>query len=370
MHPPVADIAPFRPFCKNGDLARESLDTRDGVCTRRELLSRFLLLCAVLDQGPDIRGVRSLLSGVVNHLYDNEIRIFHTPLDFFREMNVSVQEIWNRHEKIKTDRAEEWARANQTTPKKYNLFMDGGKQSMSYAVFRWGTPLALPYILTQDAEEQGRPTALMDYLEQWDSAEKMSQRLKDHHIYGLGKAIGDKACHLFAKWLVSSFALTRRQDDAGWGAYSFESPYDSNAGRVLWRTGYLLRLADETEYRQQQVVQPGEGKGGQHYIRVTKIRGMKMSQNLPERTKRDYDDICMNHLRVNVRPPRTVQIQRLQHALLMRDGSSIAEFDDGLIHVGLKYCHNHGAPDCGVCPLKDQCKGAVSTRSLIDDYRT
>jgi hypothetical protein len=34
----------------------------------------------------------------------------------------------------------------------------------------------------------------------------MSQELKSNERYGLGKAIGDKACHLFAKWAVSRFS--------------------------------------------------------------------------------------------------------------------------------------------------------------------
>lgn len=309
------------------------------------------------------------MSAVVNRLYEDEIRIFHTPLDFFREMNISVREIWNKHESVKAERSEEWARINQTTAGKYNLFMDGSKQSMSYAVFRWGTPLALPCILSQNAEESRRSAALMDYLESHESAEIMSRRLKDHDIYGLGKAIGDKTCHLFAKWMASSFHLTRRRD-AAWGAYSFEVPYDSNAGRVLWRTGYFRRLADEKEYVKNQVVQRGAGKGGKHYIRVTNMRGMKISRTLPGEIVDAYNEICVNHLKTHKRSPQKAEIQRLQHAMLMMHKKGVAEFDDGLIHIGRRYCHNHDQPDCANCPLRECCEGATSDRKMIDDYRT
>ena len=369
LSPPMKDIKAFSNFFANGRLDVARLDDRDGSCLRRELLVRFLLLCAVLDQGPDISGVRQMMAGVINRLYEDEIRIFHSPLAFFRKMHVSVKEIWDNHEAVKAAKADEWAERNQTNPDRYNLFMDGGKQSLSYAIFRWGTPLALPYLLSQKAGKAARPTALIDYLEQSKSAEAMSARLKDDNMYGLGKAIGDKACHLFAKWIVSTFSLTRR-DDSGWGKYSFEVPYDSNAGRVLWRTGYLLRLADEGLYKQKQVVQPNAGAGGRAYIRVTNIRGVKATCDLSDEVKDAYRDICVDHLKTHKRGPKTWEIQRLQHAFLKLSDRGVAEFDDGLIHVGREYCHNHDQPDCSRCPLKKQCEGASSRPDLIKKYRT
>ena len=369
LSPPMKGIKAFSNFFANGRLDVARLDDRDGCCSRRELLVRFLLLCAVLDQGPDISGVRQMMAGVINRLYEDEIRIFHSPLAFFREMHVSVDEIWENHEIVKTARAHEWAQRNQANPDNYNLFMDKGKQSLSYAIFRWGTPLALPYLLSQKAGEAARPTALIDYLEQSNSAEAMSDRLKGDNTYGLGKAIGDKACHLFAKWIVSTFSLTRR-NDSGWGKYSFEVPYDSNAGRVLWRTGYLLRLADESLYKKKQVVKPNAGKGGRTYIRVTNIRGVKATCDLSDEVKNTYRDISVNHLKTHTRGPRSFEIQRLQHAFLKLSGRGVAEFDDGLIHIGRKYCHNHDQPDCSRCPIKKQCEGHSARPDLIEKYRT
>ncbi len=55
-------LRPFEHFFdRNGQLRQDEIDKRDGACTRRELLVRFLLLNAVLDQGPDIIGIRQLL---------------------------------------------------------------------------------------------------------------------------------------------------------------------------------------------------------------------------------------------------------------------------------------------------------------------
>ena len=232
LTPPLEAINAFSHFFVNGALDGSRLDERDGGCTRRELLTRALLLNAVLDQGPDIAGVRDMMVRAVNTFYEDEIRIFHTPLDFFREIDVTVSEIWKAHKHVKGARADRWAEENQSTASKYNLYMDNTKQTLNYAVFRWGVPLALPHILSQRSDEALQPTALLDYLESYPSAEAMSRGVKDHELFGLGKAIGDKACHLFAKWMVSTFNLARPIGPS-WGEYAYEVPFDSNAGRVL-----------------------------------------------------------------------------------------------------------------------------------------
>lgn len=368
LSPPLRDIKPLAGFFDSaGNLVRDRLDERDGGCTRRELIARALLLCAVLDQGPDIEGVRLLLARVTNRLYDDEIRIFHRPLDFFRELNISAEEILAKHAEIKESRADNWASVNQTTPGKYNLFMDGAKQALNYAVFRWGVPLALPHILEKCADDGGKPTALLDYLESFASAEIMSSELKDNEKLGLGKAIGDKACHLFAKWMVSTFGITRKTDDA-WGNYSFEIPYDSNAGRVLWRTGYFAKWADARHYEKKQVIQRGGGKGGKHYLRITNIRGIGTER--AESLRDDYNQICVNHLHTHSKRPQKIEIHRLQHVFLMRENKTPAAFDDGLIHIGRQYCLNHDNPDCKSCPLRTHCEGYNNRQELITEYRT
>ncbi len=374
-HPLLHRVEPFRHFLlPDGRIDYAHLDERDGSCTRREVLLRFLLLSAVIDQGPDVAGVRKLLVGVTNDPYRREVRFLHKPLSFFAELGLAIDRILDRHESVKAVRAAIWARENQSKASKYNLFMDSAKQVLSYAVFRWGVPLAVPLLLEKDDQSEERsPTVLLDYLESWQSAEVMSQQIKDHARYGLGKAIGDKACHLFAKWMVSSFHLATRQEPS-WGEFSFEVPYDSNAGRVLWRTGFLLKWAKEDDYIGRKVVQLGEGKGGTEYIRVTNIRGMGMSNPLPDRLRPVYSEIAVNHLKSHKRPPRKVEIQRIQHAYLLEAFPvaklGVADFDDGLIHIGTQYCFNHAKPRCAECPINGLCEGYQSNHRLILNYRT
>jgi len=372
--PALGELEAFKHFfTQDGKLDAANLDARDGSCTRRELILRFLVLCAVIDQGPDMHGVRKLLVDVTNSLYRKEVRFLHTPLSFFKELNISIDDVLENHANIKQLRAKAWAKINQTNPEKYNLFMDGAKQVLDYVVSRWGVPLALPLVLDKRAPEERRATALNDYLESYESAETMSIGLKSCAQYGLGKAIGNKACHLFAKWMVSSFNLTRRADKA-WGPFSFEVPYDSNAGRVLWRTGYLLNWAREETYKNKDVIQTGAGKAGKHYIRVTNIRGLGVEAGVSEEFKSRYDDVVINHLKINRKPPRKIQIQIVQHVHLLgmheKTGLTPADFDEGLMHIGVKYCFNHAEPNCGECPINTHCEGHNGRPGLILDYRT
>lgn len=377
-HPSLPDlkgIEPFEHYFSGGRMDKQALDKRDGSCTRREILVRFLLLSAVLDQGPDIVGLRQYLVQVLNSLYRREVRILHKPLSFFQELGISVDRILDGHDAVKDVRAKIWADENQSNPNRYRLFMDNASQALGYAIFRWGVPLALPHLLERDALRESpdgkfSPTLLLDYLEGHDSAQKAARFVKSHSRYGLGKAIGNKAAHLFIKWLVTGFSLIRRQD-VSWQGLAYEVPYDSNVGRVLWRTGYLLHWADEKAYRRKNVLQPGGGKGGATYLRVTNIRGMASETLLDKQIQKAYQEICIDHLRTHKRPPKKVEIQRIQHAYLLESGGfSAGDFDDGLIYVGTKFCFNHAEPLCEECPLNNVCIGYSNHPQLIENYRT
>ena len=357
-------------------------ERRDGAATRREIAARFLLVTAVLDQGPDIRGLRRFVADVTNTLYRREVRFLHQPERFFHEIGFATDAISTSHEIVKQLRSHDWAADNNTNATRYNLFVDGTKQVLEYAIFRWGVPLALPLLLMRvirEAEvdetqcDSRCATALCDYVESHPSAETMSLRLKDHEKYGLGKAIGNKAAHLFAKGYVACHRLAHRQDKT-WDRFSFEVPFDSNVGRVLWRTGFFLACATEDEFAKKKVIRKGEGKRGTDYIRVTNSRGMKCSVDLPSAWIDAHRDLCVDHLATHIRSPRHVFLQRLPSAILMAErGESdldAADLDNGLIHIGTTFCFNTQEPKCAGCPLAAHCLAHQSAPDLIQRYTT
>jgi len=376
--PSLIEIEPFKHFFdKGGNLKYDELDFMDGAWTRREILTRFLLLSVVLDQGPDIPGVRELLKNVTNALYRKEIRIFHRPLDFFRELNISIDEILDKHNSVKKLRAKIWAKLNNSNPSKYNLFFAQSprgivsiNQVLDYGIHRWGVPLCVPLLLEKDLGEEESAQPLVEYLESFKSSEIMSKQLKNHERYGLGSAIGDKACHLFVKWYIHTFNLSSKRDD-GWSKWSFEVPFDSNAGRVLFRAGFFTSLADLEDYEDWKVIQKGEGKGKTHYLRVTNIRGKEVQKDIDdEEIIKNYYDVVLNHLKIRKRPPTKIEIQQIPNAILLNSKFGIGDFDDGLIYIGTKFCFNHSKPNCINCPLNDLCLGKNKKPELIRNYTT
>ncbi|MGC8982060.1 MAG: hypothetical protein ACP5JU_03895 [Minisyncoccia bacterium] len=380
-NPKIDEINIFKHYFNNDTLNIDELDKDDGgPWTRRELISRYLLLSAVLDQGPDISGVRMLLRDVINSLYKREIRILHQPLQFFKELNISIEELLEKHNAIKKIRATDWARENKTNPEKYRLFFAQQSrgivpinQVLDYGIHRWGVPLALFYLLEKDSINNSKQP-FIDYLENSDnidSAEKMSRNLKDNERYGLGSAIGDKACHLFTKWYVNTFNLTKKKNDSGWSKWSFEVPFDSNAGRVLFRAGFFLFLDDLKKYEDKNIIQKGKGKNNKYYIRVTNFRGYKLDISMFSNDfKNKYTELVKKYLKLSNREPKYVQIQLIPNAILLNENYGIGDFDDGLIYIGTNFCFNHDKPKCEDCPLNDYCYGHKMNNNLITEYRT
>lgn len=378
--PTLRDLFPFEHYFDNdGNLIKKDLDRIDGLWSRREILTRYLLLNVVLDQGPDPEGIGLLLKDVVNSLYQKEVRILHKPLDFFKELEISVDEILERHKEVKKIRAEDWAREiNSKYPSRYTLFYAQTQQGMvptkvlSYALHRWGVPLCVALLLEKDLQKNQKesPEPLVDYIESYNSAENMSKEIKGDNKYGLGSAIGDKGCHLFAKLYIHTFGLVRRRDKS-WGSLSYELPFDSNVGRVLFRTGFLLHCADLSDYEKLGIIQKREIKGGKYYIRVTNIREKKSNKFSNLRDLMDsYESVCIEYLKVRKQRPSKIQIQQIPNAILLSTDFGIGDLDDGLIYIGRKYCSNDENPGCSQCPVKDMCFGYKSRRDLITDYRT
>lgn len=69
----------------------------------------------------------------------------------------------------------------------------------------------------------------------------MARRLRNDPISGLGHAMGDKACDLFAKWAIGTFRLSEGLD-VPWQAADCPLPMDQRVGRVMIRSGFMDEL--------------------------------------------------------------------------------------------------------------------------------
>ncbi|MCD6377872.1 MAG: hypothetical protein J7L99_03350, partial [Planctomycetes bacterium] len=121
------------------------------------------------------------------------------------------------------------------------------------------------------------------------------------------------------------------------------------------------------------VIQKGRGKKGLNYIRVTNLRNKAVKKEIDHEILQKYIEMVTHYLRKG--RPRTIKIQHIPNLLLymLRDDElfySLSDFDDGLIHIGTKYCYNHDNPLCNECPIKELCEGNNEDKSLISDYRT
>ncbi len=72
---------------------------------------------------------------------------------------------------------------------------------------------------------------------------------------------------------------------------------------------------------------------------------------------------------------RKIEIQRLPNMLIYnlnkgKDSYSVADFDDGLMHIGTNYCFNHENPKCKSCPMNNLCLGYKEKNYLISNYST
>jgi hypothetical protein len=342
----------------------------------RETVARYLLLNAVLDQGPDITGVRMLLKRVMNRLYQEGFDILNDPNSFFSHLPYMATVIEEVHKEIKEERAQEWAQENDGNPSNYSLFFAQsayGSRSLSrvswYLLGRWGSP----FLLYARLEHDGK--TLREFLEESESAEKMGSRIKSHDKYGIDKAIGNKAFHLFTKWYIDEFNLVSEEnaETPGWNTYSYELPLDSNVGRVLFRTGWFRTWIEQSELEDAAVRHHDREENGEtkHYLRVTDIRGERATKNVDgKRFQKVYNRILTEHLTTKSSRWRKVEIQHLLNVVAYATNTDLGSVDDGLLHVGMEYCLNHSNPRCEECPLNEFCEGYQEDNSLIEEYRT
>ncbi len=170
---------------------------------------------------------------------------------------------------------------------------------------------------------------------------------------------------------ISRFNLVRK-NSPGWNDLSYELPFDSNAGRVLFRTGFLLNLVTKDHLKQWEIIREGTGKRGTNYLRITNLRN-KTINIFDEQKVKYYKEFFKKHFGKRFQKVKLQHIPNILLYQLLEDRGihfSVADFDDGLIYIGTKFCLNHDHPKCDQCPVNSICMGYNQDKSLITDYTT
>jgi hypothetical protein len=362
---------------KDGTISKNKYNLKDNKGLRyKELLTRYLFLNAILDQGPDMEGVRILQARVTNILYNNNIYFLHDPHIFFKKIDFVFKTIKEQHEQVKQERAPIWAELQNANPNRYNLFLDNSSQLSSYIVGRWGPPISVIQILIN------KDKTLLELFEEQTSAEKLSNFIKSDQMYGMGKAIGNKAAHLLVKWLIYSYDLINKKD-IKWDQNSYELPFDSNAGRVLFMTGFfhyyfpsLNNLQDhriESQWlstrNNQRFTKETDGNEnwtGKYHIYITNsFRGRAIELELDRELENEIKEYIKRTF--NMRP-RKIKVQHMINYLSSKLNTKIGAIDDGLMKIGTSVCINRGNQKCNKCTLNKFCSGASNEKRKIGFY--
>lgn len=218
-----------------GDCLNEVLP--EGI-TRREVLLRWLMTRAIVDQGSDIVGVEMWHLGLITDCYQRGIRLLHTPLEALTRYEEIIEIADSQRRKVIAARADVWVSEKPETRSKgsYTPFnvdgMRGGTQAHWFISAR-----LLPGLLTAFLSSGGLTQHVFGN-SATETPSEMARRLRKDTKKGLGWCMGDKACDLFAKWAVGTFRLGAGLSTT-WEPSDCPLPMDQRVGRVLMRCGFM-----------------------------------------------------------------------------------------------------------------------------------
>lgn len=163
----ISEAEPIKPIIKKIK-KQENLDEEE-----KNLISIFLYLNAVMDQGRDPEGIRLLLVRVVNRAYKENIRFLHNPDDFFTSTSFFTKILKEEHQEIKKERAK------ITNIRAYSLF---DTKINPYTMHRWGTVMLCLKKLTESQK------TLLSFMKTAKCADKIPDLIRNDYEYGLGNA--------------------------------------------------------------------------------------------------------------------------------------------------------------------------------------
>jgi hypothetical protein len=209
----------------------------EGV-TYREVLLRWLLTRAIVDQGSDIDGVEMWHRGLVDNAYQVGIRFLHDPALLLSRYEEFLSIAAAERDRVKSARMSIWAAGGKNRhAKSYNVFNVDGQRAFQSHAHGFIAGRMLPGLFSALAISGGLTNLVFGRASK-ETPREMARRIREDTTTGLGACIGDKACDLFAKWAVGTFDL-----GAGltipWSRADCPLPMDQRVGRVLMRCGFM-----------------------------------------------------------------------------------------------------------------------------------
>jgi len=300
----------------------------------KDILTNFLYLNAVMDQGRDPVGVKELATRVTNEAYKADIKFLHNPNNFFENPRFFTRILQQEHEKVKKER-------NKILKMRaYSLF---DTRINPYTMHRWGTVMLCLKKLSEDH------LTLLSFMKKAGRANNIPNLIRDNDEYGLGNAIGYKACHLLVKWLIHTFPIIERSD-LRWGNNSYEIPLDSNVGGVFMRSGLLFLFTNEEELWDTKcwIEQSNERVN----LSAQRLNNLRISEDHPISQELNEILSAWGLRKRNLMKSLNAFVLRLQKRNF---DISIGQLDDGFMHIGQNYCKNQELPLCNKCPLNELC---------------
>lgn len=213
-------------------------DSRTGI-SNREVLLRYVLSRAIVDQGSDITGVEMWHSRLFERCYKDDIRALHNTSDFVNNYAKVLSMGVEVRDEVVIERAQVWAdqkKSKTRNKNSYTLFnvdgQRGGKQAHWFMSAR-----LFPALLLANSTAGGLSGLVFGNVT-GETPIQMSRRLRNDPVFGLGWCIGDKACDLFSKWAIGTFRLGTGIANA-WHPADSPLPMDQRIGRLMIRFGFM-----------------------------------------------------------------------------------------------------------------------------------
>lgn len=339
--------------------------------TNRELLLRYLLSRAIIDQGADVVGVEMWHTAILEAAYGSSppLLLLHEPAALPARYPHLLEAAVRAEAEVTRVRAPVWAaqsaRRQRGTYTPYNA--PAGRYSHWFIAARFYPALLLALAV------EGGLTEIVFHLGGRDERPiEMARRLRNDVSYGLGYCLGDKAADLFTKWAVGTFRLTPAGTKP-WVPADTVIPMDQRIGRLMMRTGLMdeffgvARLLDKPmfDYRGTGTRPIGQGLVAAPYYLT--VRDFRRGARVPAGPARVWLNAAWHEFHATRPPgwdPQEV-VSALCRTLSHHLGSEFTpvHLDDAFMSAGELACSDQ-LPTCTACPFETACQANSDVAAL------